>query len=435
MRTIRIRDYTEPQMEFWLRPEKFTYFRGGVGSGKTVAGVVKAMMMPPGSHGMILAPTYPMLRDATLRSFLEITRRAGVFRSFHSGNKVAILKGGREVYFRTANDPEKLRGPNLGWFWPDEAALMSPMVWPIMIGRLREHPRKAWLTSTPKAKNWVHDTFDKGGPEYRLVKASSRTNRFQPAEFVQSMLDNYSHDFAAQEIDGEVLDDAQEVLVPEWWLDRMESAVPPKNVAGGPRRLGLDLGYGTGRDSFTGICRDDLGILYGVEDAYVGVPQAAQLAHDLSQKLNVLHKHITYDAGGPGRDMARYLEAYGITEAVPYFGRRSGFKKASDRRSLVAWRLRERLDPQRPMNPAHCDGRHTLFSVAPAIGSIPTQAPFCLPKNRPWWPRLREEIKALKYEMVGRMVKLELKEDLMARLKRSPNNLDALLMTFNEGDE
>jgi hypothetical protein len=437
MRKIRIKDATEPQRQFWAAGEKFVYFRGGVGSGKTVAGAVKAMSMPRGSTGMVLAPTYPMLRDATLRTFLDITRKAGVLRHWYKGEHTAVLAGNRTVYFRTAKDPEKLRGPNLGWFWPDEACLMNPLVWPIMIGRLREHPRKAWLTSTPRGKNWVHDTFAKGGLEYALVRASSRTNLFQPEEFVRSMLDNYSEDFARQEIDGEVLDDFQEALLPEWWLDRMEQATAPKNAPAGRRRMGVDLGYGSGRDASTIIVRDDLGILWAMESSYVGVAQAAQLVSEWSQRLKVRHEDITFDAAGPGRDMPRYLEQYGIVDAVKYYGEQSGYHQATNRRSLVAWRMRERLDPQRPLawSPDGTERRHPLFAVPAAPSGVPTQHPFGLPtKDRSWWPRLREELKALKFTMVKRKVCLEKKADLIARLKRSPNLLDALLMTFNHAE-
>jgi hypothetical protein len=45
-----------------------------VGSGKTRAGCLAILAMPGNSTGMVVAPTYPMLRDATLRTFLELTQ-------------------------------------------------------------------------------------------------------------------------------------------------------------------------------------------------------------------------------------------------------------------------------------------------------------------------------------------------------------------------
>jgi hypothetical protein len=41
-------------------------YSGGVGAGKTMAGVLQTLLMPAGSVGCIVAPTYPMLRDVVL---------------------------------------------------------------------------------------------------------------------------------------------------------------------------------------------------------------------------------------------------------------------------------------------------------------------------------------------------------------------------------
>lgn len=431
-----MRRRTASQLRFWESHAKFRLYRGGVGSGKTFAGCIEVFRQPPGSIGMVTAPTYPMLQDSTLRTFLDLARRGGILRDYLKGDRTAILAGGRTVLFRTADKPDRLRGPNLGWFYADEAALSDPHVWPILIGRLRLPPYRGWLTTSPRGnKNWSHTTFTKGGDSYDTIPASTRDAFWHPPEFVGSMEANYSADFARQEIDGEVLDDAQEGLLLGWWLDRLETVGRAEGMPPGPRRLGLDLGYGTGRDSFAAIVRDDLGILHGLEDSYVGVPQAAAMTAELSRAWGVRQEHIVYDAGGPGRDMARYLEAHRITEAVAYYGSGKGGPRAENRRSRVAWKLRQRLDPQRPTGPpADPDPTryHPLFPPAPAA-AVP-QPPFALPAVRPWWPRLREELGELKYTTRARKVALETKEELAARLKRSPNLCDALFMTF-DGEE
>ena len=350
---------------------------------------------------------------------------------------MAILKGRRRVHFRTALDPEHLRGPNLSWIWLDEAALMKATVWGIALGRLRLAPRRAWLTTTPRGnRNWTHTTFEKGGETYRTIPASTRDAFWHPPEFVASMVANYSHDFALQELDGAVLDDAQEGLLPLWWLGAMETAFRGQGHPG-RRRLGADLGYGTGKDSFSMVIRDNLGILYAFECAYVGIPQAAQLIAEKSFEWGVGQEDITYDANGPGRDLPPYLESYRITEAMPYHGSSSGGPNAVNRRSRCAWALRQRIDPGRPMPmPGEVDlqGVHPLFRPETGGTIARIQAPFCLPADRPWWPRLKEELEELKFSTVARKVALEKKEDLAARLKRSPDVADALLMTFNEPD-
>lgn len=436
---IRHSKASREQREFWQAPEKFLLFRGGVGSGKTRAGVIRALAMPRGSVGMVLSPTYPMLRDAVLPLFLGLARRAGILRRWLKGDRIAELAGGRTALFRTASDPDALRGPNLGWFWPDEAALMSADVWPVMLARLRLSPARAWVTTTPRGKlNWTHKTFSTGDPDYRTIVASTRGAFWNPAGFLASMLANYSADFAAQEVDAAVLDNAQEALLAEWWVDRLETVVRAQGRPAGRRRAGIDLGYGTGRDSFTMLVRDDLGILAGMESPYVDVGHAAKIMAEQSRRFRIRPEDLVYDAGGPGRDMPRYLEQHDLQGAIPYFGAGAGGSRAVNRRSKCAWRLHERLDPHRPqeLDPTDQRGAHQLHYVLPTEPSrgLAVQPPFALPVDRPWWPRLAEELKELRYETVARKVALEPKEELVKRLKRSPNLADALIMSYYGGE-
>ena len=73
-RPITVQTATGPQVAFWGSPERFRAFVGGIGSGKTYAGTVEILRQPAGSTGMVVAPTYPMLRDATLRTFADLAR-------------------------------------------------------------------------------------------------------------------------------------------------------------------------------------------------------------------------------------------------------------------------------------------------------------------------------------------------------------------------
>jgi hypothetical protein len=405
-----------------------------VGSGKTKAGVIECLRQPAGSTGMVLAPTYPMLRDATLRSFLELVEAAGVLRKFNKAENRAELGGDRTVLFRSADSPDRLRGPNLGWFWLDEAAMMVPEVWLIMLGRLREEPAKAWCTTTPRGKNWLHKAFVDGGPDYHVTRASSRTNPYLPAEFVQSLLDAYDPTFIAQEVEGEFLDDAYGQLLPDPWVDRLSELVRPDR-GGGPRWLACDLGEGGGRDSTVLFVGDQLGILAGCDSPWMGPIEAALLISRWVKQYDVRQDRVVYDAGGGrGLDIEPYLDQHGITDAIPYRGSGSGGSKFANRRSKVAWALRQRLDPERPrpLPPLEYDPDHVPSEWDP-LGRESDHEPqpsFCLPDHRPWWPALQQELKALRYHHEGKKVALETKELLVETLRRSPNCVDALLMAM-----
>ena len=93
-----------------------------------------------------------MLMDSTLATFLELTRTGGVLADFSKSEMVARLVNGTQILFRSADDPNRLRGINLGWFFMDEAAVLDANeTWLILLARLRETPGRAWLCTTPRA--------------------------------------------------------------------------------------------------------------------------------------------------------------------------------------------------------------------------------------------------------------------------------------------
>ena len=70
-----------PAQQAFLDSEaRFSFYVGGVGAGKTTAGALRALAHAldyPGSLGLIGAPTYPMLRDTTQRTFFALLGEPG----------------------------------------------------------------------------------------------------------------------------------------------------------------------------------------------------------------------------------------------------------------------------------------------------------------------------------------------------------------------
>ena len=221
---LRHSSSTGPQREFWHSPARYRAFVGGVGSGKSRAGAVEALRQPR-SVGMILAPTYPMLRDATLRSVADLAQRGEIVRSWHQTEMRMELLNGSTILFRSADDPDRLRGPNLSWFWLDEAAMMDHDVWLIMLGRLRVAPGRAWITTTPRGRNWVWQTWQGGNEDYALIRSSSRDNHYLPESFVATLEASYTAAFAAQEISGEFIEPEGAMFKRDWL--RVVDAAPP----------------------------------------------------------------------------------------------------------------------------------------------------------------------------------------------------------------
>lgn len=196
------------QFLFHKAKQRFRAFVGGIGSGKTIAGVhevIRYCMKNPGCYGMITAPTYPMLRDATKRTFFEECPDH-LIKEYLKGENKVILINDAVILFRSVDDPERLRGPNLAFWFGDEAAMYPYMVWKIMIGRLRQkgYVAKAWITTTSKGFNWIWNLFVKEPDldNYFLVMCSTRENTYLPEDYIVSMEKEYTGVFYDQELLG-----------------------------------------------------------------------------------------------------------------------------------------------------------------------------------------------------------------------------------------
>ncbi len=180
--------------------------------------------MPGGSTGMCVAPTYTMLRDSTLATFLELTRAGGVLRQFNKTDMTAELVNGTKILFRSADEPDRLRGVNLGWFVLDEGALCSIETWLILLARLREAPGRAWICTTPRGFDWLYETFAKTeSTDYAMIKSSTRDNVFLPSSFVQRLESQYISQWQKQEIEGEFCE-LEGTLFKRQWFQIVEHA-------------------------------------------------------------------------------------------------------------------------------------------------------------------------------------------------------------------
>jgi len=189
---------------------------GGIGSGKTFAGAIEVLRQPPNTTGMVLAPTFPMLRTATLETFMEIAEPAGLIESFNKADMEMRLVGNRKIFWRSADNPDRLRGPNIGWFWIDEAAMCEWKTWLITIGRLRRQPAVGWMTTTPQGKrHWLYELVRDG--KVSVTRAHTATNRFNPEDFVSSVSGHGETDWLRQELEGEFVDSGGKVFLRHWF--------------------------------------------------------------------------------------------------------------------------------------------------------------------------------------------------------------------------
>jgi len=204
------------QAQFHHCQARYRGFVGGRGAGKSWIGaydMVKRAMSPEGRGRLYLvaAPTYPMLSDSSIRTTVEICRMLGVYNhdSLKRQPPSLLLPNNSEILFRSADDPERLRGPNLSGVWLDEASLMSHEAYTVAIATLRERGQAGWLsaTFTPKGLgHWTYDTFATGKPDTALIRAQTKANPFLDAGFITALEAQYSDRTALQELSGEFVD-------------------------------------------------------------------------------------------------------------------------------------------------------------------------------------------------------------------------------------
>jgi len=214
------------QSEFCDSSAAYRSFCGGVGSGKSWVGAFDLLCragLAPGRTFMIGSPTGVMMWDTTYPTFKTLAEQFRLWGTVKlTPYPTATLANGAAVRFRTAEDPEKMRGPNLTGVWLDEASLMARAAYDISIARLREAGRPGWLsaTFTPKGPtHWTYEAFATGRPDTALFRSRTDENPFLPPEFAATVGRQYGDtQFARQELGGEFVQVAGAEF-PAAWFD------------------------------------------------------------------------------------------------------------------------------------------------------------------------------------------------------------------------
>ncbi|MBK9170633.1 MAG: hypothetical protein IPM24_24660 [Bryobacterales bacterium] len=187
-----------------------------MGSGKSAAlchEAVRLTYQNPGRMGLLGAPTYPMLRDATQAALFEILNANRLPYEFHKAENVLVMKDtGSKVVFRPVDDFERLRGTNLAWFGLDELTYTAEQAWMRLEARLRDAGAQrlcGFGVWTPRGFDWVYERFIREPrPGYEAVLARPYENTYllkQVPDFYDRLKTSYDTRFYAQEALGEYL--------------------------------------------------------------------------------------------------------------------------------------------------------------------------------------------------------------------------------------
>jgi len=164
----------------------------GVQSGKTLIGAywaIKKIQECSGKNGIIVAPTYKILQQATLKKFFEIVPE---LRSFYKEHKGEInLPDGSTIFIRSADNPLGIEGITAHWIWLDEGGMCSQLTWTVLRSRVSMTGGQILITTTPYNMGWLYTDFykpwkDQRDPSLSFFTWKSIDNPYFNKEFYEA---------------------------------------------------------------------------------------------------------------------------------------------------------------------------------------------------------------------------------------------------------
>jgi len=160
---VRLYHPHDGQRLFHESPARFRVCANGRRFGKTLAGandMLRFVLNNSGTRAWWVAP----VMDQASRVFEEIANRMhSVIRRKSVTEKRLVLRNGSEVEFKSAHEPDNLRGVGLDYLVVDEAAdVAEEAYFSCLRPALSDRCGRAVLISTPKGRNWFYRLFLRG---------------------------------------------------------------------------------------------------------------------------------------------------------------------------------------------------------------------------------------------------------------------------------
>jgi phage FluMu gp28-like protein len=235
------------QLEVLEASERFLTVDAGRRWGKSLSGLnwlLKGACERVGESWW-LAPIYSQSKMA-FRTLTAAARRGqaeAAFRKMSESEMRAELINGSAITFKSADNPDNLRGEGLQRVVVDEAARVQREVWEeVLRPAVSDTAGKVLFISTPKGKNWFYELWTRGydpaHPDYRSWKFPTSDNPKVPAEDIEQAQRSLPVDVFSQEYLAEFLDNNAGVFRN---VDACIGSMVSGPVEGRSYYMGLDL--------------------------------------------------------------------------------------------------------------------------------------------------------------------------------------------------
>ena len=171
---------------------RFVAVVSGTGSGKTYVGPIwlyEQITRNPTDSFLVAAPTYKMLRNATMPMLLSHFRGTKLDGEWKEGKGWYELPSGGVIYCVSVDDPYNIEGVHCRAAWCDEAGQYARAAWTVVQARLGHKLGRCLFTTTPYSLNWlkseVYDRWKAGDADYDVVQFGSADSPWYPQEEVE----------------------------------------------------------------------------------------------------------------------------------------------------------------------------------------------------------------------------------------------------------
>ena len=192
-------------------------------------------------------PNYPLTMEAVLR-FEQLLPNKLIVRRNRQEHWVE-LPDGSLYQWKSADDPDSLRGAGVDFLIVDEAAMVSLEAWHVLLPTLAARKGRVLIISTPKGGGWFKDKYTQGKDtdnvrrgRYESWQFTSFDNPHLDEETLNEIAVNLTEDMLAQELEAQFITGEGSVFKS---IEAICTARPEGPIPGVRYIMGVDWGRKT----------------------------------------------------------------------------------------------------------------------------------------------------------------------------------------------